>query len=130
MKKILSVFLLIGLMMPTWVSCSSDDDDSDYYVKYEVKNGQSNSSLVRRSCTWNITYKDVTKEATINNSNNWEGTYGPFKKGDKVYLNASRVQGTFNTVARISVSKDNAAFTIKAEIERQGNASLEYVIDY
>ena len=27
MKKILSVFLLIGMMMPVWVSCSSDDEE-------------------------------------------------------------------------------------------------------
>lgn len=128
MKRILSL-LLVGLMISCIVSCSSDDDDACYYVKYEVKSGQL-VSTVRQRCIWDITCKDVAKEITISHSNNWEGTYGPFKKGDKVYLKASRVQGTYNTVARISVSKDNAAFTIKAEADKQGSASLEYVIDF
>ena len=75
----------------SFVSCSSDDDDASYYVKYEVKNGQAASS-VRRTNSWDITYKDVSKEATISNAKNWEGTYGPFKKGDKVFLKTSRHQ--------------------------------------
>jgi hypothetical protein len=106
-------------------------DNDNYYVKYEVQNGSQISYA--NSSERTIAYKDVEKEQNITTSKEWEGTYGPFKKGDKVYLNAmnaSTVVSRYNMNARISVSKNKEAFTIKAEKRESTSIRLEYTIDY
>ena len=100
----------------------------NYYVKYEVKTGTqiSYASYTERT----ITYKDVDKEQSITTRQEWDGTYGPFKKGDKVYLRINSNYGKHNTNARISVSKNKEAFAIKAEVRESEKINLEYTIDY
>lgn len=103
-------------------------NNDNYYVKYEVTNGK----LVSYSKTSerHLRYKDIDKEKTITVSGEWNGTYGPFKKGDRVYLYVSSSSARYNANARLSVSKNKEAFTIKAEQTEVLSAGLVYTIDY
>ena len=149
--KLLGFALFTMLMSVSFAACGGDDDnditdktvqeandngnqketpsDNDnYYVKYEVTNGK----LVSYSKTSerHLRYKDVDKEKTITVTSEWEGTYGPFKKGDRVYLYVSSSSARYNANARLSVSKNKEAFTIKAEQTEVLSAGLVYTIDY
>ena len=151
MKIKLFTFILLAFagLLPIMImaSCSKDDieevknlnneDDKtseqpqnadNYYVKYEVHSGSqiSYASYTERT----ITYKDVVKEQRITTRQGWDGTYGPFKKGDKVYLRVTSNIAKYNTNARISVSKNKEAFTIKAEERESSTINLEYTISY
>ena len=151
MKIKLFAFILLAFagLLPIMImsSCSKDDieevnnlnneDDKtvvqpqntdNYYVKYEVKSGSQVSYATYTERT--ITYRDVDKEQSITTRQGWDGTYGPFKKGDKVYLRITSKMAQYNTIARISVSKNKEAFAIKAEEREATTINLEYTIDY
>ena len=58
----------------------------------------------------------------------WEGTYGPFKKGDKVSLLVSSARVNH---AIISASRNQEPFVIKAEKHTENKEiSLSYTIDF
>lgn len=134
--------ILLIALFPIITACSSDDDNTEqvninenspkdndnYYVKYEVTNGTMMSYYYGE--IKQIKYKDVNKENNIQiEVGEWDGTYGPFKKGDKVYLNV-RSTGRHNSNARISVSKNKEAFAIKAEERESNDIRLNYIIDF
>lgn len=100
-----------------------------YYVKYEVQNGNIINTSIRYN-ERNITYKDINNLYTITTRDEWEGTYGPFKKGDKVNLRVITSMYRNYTNARISVSKNKEAFAIKAEKRESNKIDLEYTIDF
>ena len=144
MKKwmFIGIGLLLIALFPIVTACSSDDDnteqvnkndnspedDDNYYVKYEVTRGVMVS--YSRDELRTITYKDVGKENTIQvDHSEWDGTYGPFKKGAKVYLNV-RSYGKYNSNARISVSKNKEPFVIRAEERESDNIRLSFTITY
>ena len=151
MKKeaISYIMMLIIALFPIMTACGGDDEDVDvntpvntekgneevtspesndnYYVKYEVEEGSQNS-YGRAERT--VVYKDVKEEKKITVKSTWDGTYGPFKKGDKVYLKAKSSSVYFKSNARISVSKNKEAFAIQAEERESEDIKLEYVIDY
>jgi hypothetical protein len=140
-KSILFLLLAFAGMLSIMFmsSCSKeevkDDKEDDktteqpqkvdnYYVKYEVKTVKQVYIEDKK-----ITYKDVDEEKKITGPD-WNGTYGPFKKGDNVYLYVS-INNTLNRLsARISVSKNQEPFTIKAESMQTGSINLEYTIDF
>ena len=151
MKKELFAFILLAFagLLPIMImaSCSKDDIEEvkildnengktseqpqnadNYYVKYEVQSG---SQILYAAYTERtITYKDVDKEKSITTRQGWDGTYGPFKKGDKIYLRVISNMARNNTDARISVSKNKEAFAIKAEERESSTINLEYTINY
>ena len=111
------------------INNSTPTNNDNYYVKYEVRNGVqiSNASKTERT----VTCKDVNKEVTVEvTSVPWEATYGPFKKGDKVYMMLSTVVRKYNSICRLSVSKNKEAFAIKDELNYVEHGKLEYTIDY
>ena len=148
MKTKSIAFLLLAfasLLAITFIaSCSKDESNDDvkddveenktteqpqnvdkYYVQYEV---QTEKRVY--ICDKHITYKDVDKGKEITTRQEWSGTYGPFKKGDNVYLRVS-INNTLNMMsARISVSKNQEPFTIKAETIKSNSISLKYTIDF
>ena len=74
---------------------------------------------------------------TIKTSNSsWEGTYGPFKKGSKLYLKVeAEIGGIRKNVeyyVRLSVSRDKEPFVIKGEQRQIETSSLStsYTIDF
>ena len=108
---------------------STPTNNDNYYVKYEVLNGEQISYANKTERT--VRCKDVDKEVTVQvNSVPWEATYGPFKKGDKVYMMLTSPMGRFNSICRLSVSKNKEAFAIKDELNYVKNGKLEYTIDY
>ena len=145
-KSISFLLLAFASMLSIFfiASCSKDEDKDDvedvveedktteqpqvvdnYYVKYEV---QTEKRVY--ICDKNITYKDVDQGKTITTRQEWSGLYGPFKKGDKVYFSV-RISNTLNMMsARISVSKNEEPFAIKAETVNSNSISLEYTIDF
>ena len=133
--KYLSLITLFALASFVVLSCSKDDDNStpantsydSYYVKYEVTTGEQVSYA--KKTTYSITFKDLNVEKHVKVESKWEGTYGPFKKGDNVYLKVS-ASGKYNAIARLSVSKNQEPFTIKSEERNTQNCNLQYIIDF
>lgn len=133
-RFVLKLFAVI-FFISFFSSCSSNNDDliiedeNNYYVKYEFK----------VSYGWNRNYvcevnymtdhgEESFKKVGVDNTNSgvsWEATYGPFRKNDKVYL---KINTGWNSglMSRISVSKNNEPFVIKAE----NKFTLTYIIDY
>ena len=146
-KEILSYFfLMVILLLPVMISCGHNDEETtppvtnqnndkqeesqnndSYYVKYEATNGKRVSNA--NTTTRDIYFQDVNNVSLITVYANWEGTYGPFKKGDKVFLKISSY-GEFSTNARLSVSKNQEPFAIKGEKRESNSINLEYVIDF
>ena len=109
-------------------------EDSRYYAKYEVYmplgySGQTSSRI--------ISFMSENGGKTIKTSNSsWEGTYGPFKKGSKLYLKVeAEIGGIRKNVeyyVRLSVSRDKEPFVIKGEQRQIETSSLStsYTIDF
>ncbi|MBR2772225.1 MAG: hypothetical protein IKD78_09510 [Bacteroidales bacterium] len=147
-ERITCILMLMIALILSISSCSKDDDneletptnkeenynstpkDNDnYYVKYEVLNGVQISYASKTERT--VRCKDVVKEVTVQVAHvPWEATYGPFKKGDKVYMMLTSAMGKFNSICRLSVSKNKEAFAIKDELNYVENGKLEYTIGY
>lgn len=121
-------------------SCSSDDDDDNnqkkeedvahYYVKYEVSYQGIGSNYIHNVSIGYISekgYSSVSQHAL-----SWEGTFGPFKPGTTVEVNAfcDRVNGRGNNSARLSVCNGKGPFVLKAESTNLGgnNLSASYTI--
>lgn len=114
------VFLLMAVSFLLF-GCSSDDDDvisqmeenSRYYVKYEVFMDFSSEPDME------ITYLSDKGEQTLTvQSSEWEGTYGPFSK-NAIFSIGVTLNGTIYTASdsyvRLSVSKNGEPFVIKGE---------------
>ena len=126
--------LILFISLLSLVSCSKDDSNSPvepgnstqnnnvYYVKYEV-----NMFVPPRfNHVLNYTTKKGEK-TTSTTSSTWEGTYGPFKKGQTVSLTATPT-ATSSLVStnyvRIYVSCNNSPFGIKSENTSDKNDGL------
>ena len=137
MKKIISIFFVAVWAMVSMSSCGGDDEGGskneskdNYYVKYSVSNGKqiSYASYNERTIIYTTPERDNSIETR---QSEWEGTYGPFKKGDKVILSIRVTMARNSTNASISVCKNSEPFAVKAECsEVKDGASLHYVIDY
>ena len=136
-EKIIRVLMLMSALILFTTSCSKDEESNNstptnsdnYYVKYEVLNGKQVLPFATTTDR-TVKLKDVNREATVQITTvPWEGTYGPFKKGDKVYMTLSS-SGRCNSIGRLSVSKNREAFAIKDEFWYSTNGRLEYTIDY
>lgn len=134
MKKIVPIICIISCFV--LLSCTKDDDndnttyqdDSRYYIKYEV----SSKSVDRRNFDQTYTIKTEkgieTIKKTGSSSYSWEGTYGPFKKGEEVSL---LVSSAYFNHAKISASRNQEPFVIKAEKDIENKEiSLSYTIDF
>lgn len=127
--------LLLMLMFTFVTACSSDDDTyvpttepsgDSYYVKYEYKVEEGYINDAHHS---NIVIRDVDGEKKIQAQRNWEGIYGPFKKGENVYMKGSSNFG-YRVSGKISVCKNSEPFSIKAEKTLLRTLELSYTIDY
>ena len=130
-------YLLVALPLVALCACGDDDENTSdnnstdsYYVKYEVSNGKQVRYASKTERT--IVCKDTNREVTIKVTDKaWEGTYGPFKRGDKVYMRVSSYEGRNSTNGRLSVSKNNEAFAIKSQFnDSRDGGSVSYVINY
>ena len=116
------------------LGCSSDDNDviaqiednSRYYVKYEV------SMAFKSSPDMEITYLSDQGEKTITvQSSEWEGTYGPFPKNTTFSIGVTTngtIYSTRDSYVRLSVSKNQEPFVIKGE-DRETRKQF-YLITY
>ena len=123
MNKYLTIIAAIFLLL---CSCSKEESNEPlppaesnvYYVKYEVK------VLVPNHFSQTITYTTESGVRTVSTtSSTWEGTYGPFKKGDLVKLTAKAQASTIKSTnyIRIYVSCNNSPFGIKKEASSDYN---------
>lgn len=131
MEKYISKLFCVLLLICS-VSCSSDDNHIDelaqeearYYVKYEVY-----MNINRSALGISIQCQGDKKEEHITTKNpSWEGTFGPFKKGQEVFLrvySAAVVTSTSDSYVRISVSRDKEPFVLRAE-DRRMDSSKSY----
>ncbi len=138
-KFVFFALMLLFVWVPIFTSCEKEGDDNDvtnivtdnYYVKYEVVNGKlvDVTGLAYDNTERNIVYRDVDGTKTIKIKGVWDGTFGPFKKGDQVFLNVTTT-GKFSSLSRISVSKNKEPFAVKADTRVTGKNDLSYVIDF
>ena len=148
MKKLFLILSLIFFCCPTFVSCGDSNDEPElpttpnqneepkeevrYYVKYDV--------CMQQGVSGQITSIDITyltekgKQTIITSEDSWTGTYGPFKKGDKLYLQALGSGPLLKKGAcyvRISVCREKEPFVIKGEqCEHTTKLDTEYTIDF
>ncbi len=113
----------------TFSSCSKEEMDNNqtvnndnYYVNYIIKG----SGTYGRFSNWTVS----TPEGTYSNSgyqtDSWNQTYGPVKKGFKCEVQIGNYQGGTPTI-EIHVSKNAEPFALKATVT---GASLSYVINF
>mgnify|MGYP006886769575 CR=1 FL=1 len=135
---VLSIALAILFLITNFFilnSCSSSDDDDQkkeenvahYYVKYEV----SFPSVSPYEPNVTVGYASEKGHGFVSvKSWSWDGTFGPFKAGTTVYMNAScyRVNGHIASSARLSVCNGKGPFVLKAETSQIGASSLS--VDY
>ena len=128
LKHILSILGLIILLGST--SCSDDknepnepnDNKIEYYVKYELS--------VYSRYQFNTVTATLTTEkgiTTMEIPRNWDGTFGPFDKLEKVILNITFNDGNYNTSStngRISICRGNQPYILKAD-KSISNAPLQ-----
>lgn len=107
-------------------------EDTRYYVKYELEMPSKWTNTIKK-----ITYASEKGRQEFNTTEkSWEGTYGPLKKGDKVYLTIkSNNPDEYNYVqsynkARIYVCREKEPFVVKAEDEGRKDLTLVYSINY
>lgn len=130
MKQGLRILFLALFTLPLLfiTSCSKDDESSgSYYVNYEVLHGIKKYNLNKTSLR-TIKYKTENGTSSLQTTGEWEGTFGPFKKGATVWLNVQTTGGTITTSARLSVSKDGAPFVVKKESLNTMSTNLNYTI--
>lgn len=134
-KELLRIFCVLLLICSgCLISCSSDDEHVEepiqeevrYYVKYEV-----GISKYRPTGTISIQCQgDKKVEEYFIKGSGWEETFGPFKKGQKVFLKASYDSGlsvTGDSYVKISVSRNKEPFVLRAE-DRRSDGSHEYEV--
>ena len=142
LKKTTTWALAILMALTTTLASCGDSGDEpnyiepvetpNYYVKYEFTS--QNSHLYSRNIT--ITTENGTQKIRIPETTkaDWEGVYGPVKKGFLTSLDVSF--DDYGTIwARISVCKGKEPFAVKAEgrgtaTNNKTSVSLSYVIDF
>ncbi len=124
--------ILLVTMSVVLNSCGKDDEPSSkdkYFVKYELKTSSQYS------------FSNVLVEVTTENgiqkldvSRNWDGTFGPFEYGSPLIFKVTKENDYYaltKFTGRISVSKNNEPFVLKAEKQANGEAlSMTYTIDF
>lgn len=146
--KLLMLMLIASLACVCFVACGDSKEDEPempnqtetptqkeevrYYVKYETQMPSKWTNTIKT-----ITFASEKGKQTFNTTEkSWEATYGPLKKGEKVYLTIkSNSPDEYNYVqsynhARIYVSRDKEPFVIKAEDEGRNDLTLVYTIDF
>ena len=124
-KSTVTLFAITTMTMMLFPSCSKEKEDNDgieipeygqnnghgentdsnkgnlektYYVKYEV-----NASFSRNDKAYKLTLKYISesgqitlrKDLTLKKSFSWDGTFGPFKKGQTVTLDCNTDIGQY-----------------------------------
>ena len=147
LKKFLIFLFFVGVVL----GCSRDDevlensqyqndmeesaDDVRYYVKYEVYMPYGGFSVTNPSRIITITTENGLQSFSVSEAK-WEGTYGPFKKGNELSLQVKVGSGpVFNqtdSYVRLSVCRNKEPFVVKGEQRGRGVSVLytSYVIDY
>ena len=129
MNSILNKLVLISVILLS-LGFSSCGDDDTYYLKYEVK---TSSRYVFSEIQVEITTENGVEKRTV--SPNWEGTFGPIRSSSEVILNVtypgeSYVYKLTSFTGRISISKNNEPFVLKAEeTANQRPLSMSYKLD-
>ena len=135
-NHVLSIALAILFLITNFFilnSCSSSDDDdyqkkeeeaAHYYVKYEVVFHGIGSNYIH-----NVTIGYISEKGHCSVSQHalsWDGTFGPFKPGTTVEVNAfcDRVNSRGNNSDRLSVCNGNGPFVLKAETSKLGENSV------
>ena len=128
-----TTFALMVIM--TLFSCKDDEDNTQipqndaYYVKYEA----SSYFGFQATSTFSVNYTTENgvmkfEEENVGRSHSWDGTYGPFKKGDQIVLSIKCSVG--EVTGRLYVSRNKEPFVIKAEGTKENKIELKYTIYY
>lgn len=134
--------LLLSLLLVGFISCSKDEGNNtvpnefppvkpeiQYYVKYDVK-----MNMLRKKGNRTILFKTPKGDERVTynfvyGTTTWNGTFGPFKSGDEVYLNCTmETDGVIES--SISVSEDGKPFVVKrhGELSYSDNCRLSYTL--
>lgn len=136
MKPSLRLILMAFAIMTSFImltSCGDDEPQSTYYVKYEIT---TSSIYVYNNVEVVVTTENGVETKSV--PRNWEGTFGPIDKNTQIILKVS-YQGSgmeyvpqhTNFTGRISISKNNSPFVLKAESSSSSAPlSMSYLIDF
>jgi len=130
---------LCSLLVFAFTSCSKDDDKEEiiepqevarYYVKYEVTFATLTSFHNLTNTALTCSTEKGMKKISFNNYDtfSWEATYGPVDKNFLASLECDSPGAIIN--ARISISKNNESFVVKAEDNKKSSLSLQYKITF
>ncbi|MCL2436045.1 MAG: hypothetical protein FWD09_07940 [Lentimicrobiaceae bacterium] len=133
MGLILALIVTIGVIN---LGCkdNEEEDDSEYYVKYELNS----TADFHVGGTLNVTINkedNKTMTESINTHTPWETIIGPVKKGFNATLSARHEDGAarLRIFTQISVSKDGAPFILRKiddnEVPRNA-VQINYTINF
>jgi len=142
MKK--SKLVLYSLLIVLFgFGCGKDSDEDcscpntgmdEYYIKYDLR-----STTIYLGGTLNVIIKDetgISTNYTVDTQTEWELTVGPVSRGFDSSIHVIANQDTNDRLrlyTKISVSKNNSPFAIKASDESddpRDDVYLTYTIDY
>ena len=138
LRKFLPIILL--LLGISFVSCSDDKDEPDnntsasedykeYYVKYEI----SGYSIQPRYNSISATITTEKGIVTMTIPTEWEGTFGPFSKLEKLQCSMSYPSHNSATHfhGRISICRGNQPFILKADKSISGEPlNMSYTVTH
>lgn len=120
----ITLFTVLSFILTMLTACNDDKEKDEpdaptagkieYYVKYEIK---TTSRYIYN--TFDVTYTSEKGLETKTVPVNWEGTFGPFTKIDKLVLSIhcepSHVYNTSTYNGRISICRGNQPYILKAD---------------
>lgn len=135
-------FLSLLIVSSIFINCSKSKDDSiekddpvedsRYYVtyKYDIKIANSVNPIIQLKIQ--TENGETVKQL---HTSKWEATYGPFKKNDHIYINATCYAPTSSitdSYVQLYVSKEKEPFVLKGEYRTLSKTtfSAEYTIDF
>ena len=134
MKLILRTLCIVAISLLPFILSSCSDDEVEkgdkYYVKYEITVGDWTGTMDRKNI-WSIRCKTESENAsfTVEGQTSWEASYGPFQKGDEVFLRVDCTMAKRKINPRIYVCKGGDAYVLKASATNVTSANLNYIID-
>lgn len=110
----LLLFFSIGFFLVSCKKDSSIDNNSQYYVKYEI-----DSQTIYSGGKLNVEVKDESNNTvsyTVKQREIWEVNIGPVENGFTAYMKVEAIGGTNDQLKlypSIYISKDNGPFTLE-----------------
>lgn len=132
MKTVLSklhfipILIALTTLTATCLSCSDDNDEDTYYVKYEVDVVAASPTATNIVAVTND--QNASSYVSLYGATRRKIVYGPVQEGFVANITATDLTEAEKHSFRISVSKNGSPFALKAEGDTR-YMNLQYTID-